>query len=123
MATELLLDVLGTSFSIMADEDEAYLQEILNQYRTAVENTQAISGITNELNVAVLTGFLLCDEINRMKLSMEGESQEVEMRTLNLIAKLDEAIPDREEFTTNHANEHEQKRVEYTDNGKDISAS
>jgi cell division protein ZapA (FtsZ GTPase activity inhibitor) len=102
MATELLLDVLGTSFSIMADEDEAYLREILNQYRTAVENTQAISGITNALNVAVLTGFLLCDEINRMKLNMEGESQEVEMRTLNLIAKLDEAIPDgEEEFSTN----------------------
>jgi cell division protein ZapA (FtsZ GTPase activity inhibitor) len=111
MATELTLNILGTSFSIMADEDEAYLREILAQYSTAVENTQAISGITNALNVAVLTGFLLCDEINRMKLSMEGESQEVEMRTLNLIAKLDEAIPDREEeFTTNHTNEHEQKR-------------
>jgi hypothetical protein len=31
MATELSLDILGTSFSIMADEDEAYLQEILTQ--------------------------------------------------------------------------------------------
>jgi cell division protein ZapA (FtsZ GTPase activity inhibitor) len=103
MATELTFDILGTSFSIMADEDETYLRDILAQYSTAVENTQAISGITNALNVAVLTGFLLCDEINRIKLSMEGESQEVEMRTLNLIAKLDEAIPGEkeEEFTTN----------------------
>jgi cell division protein ZapA (FtsZ GTPase activity inhibitor) len=104
MATELTLDILGTSFSIMADEDEGYLREILAQYRTAVENTQAISGITNALNVAVLTGFLLCDEINRIKLNMEGESQEVETRTLNLIAKLERAIPgevEEEEFTTN----------------------
>jgi cell division protein ZapA (FtsZ GTPase activity inhibitor) len=106
MDTELTLDILGTSFSITADEDEAYLQEILGQFRTAVENTQTISGITNALNVAVLTGFLLCDEINRMKLNMEGESREVEKRTLNLIAKLEQAIPDKEEeFTTN---KHEQ---------------
>jgi cell division protein ZapA (FtsZ GTPase activity inhibitor) len=97
MGTELTLDILGTSFSITADEDEAYLREILGQFRTAVENTQTISGITNTLNVAVLTGFLLCDEINRMKLNMEGESQEVEKRTLNLIAKLDEAIPGEKE--------------------------
>jgi cell division protein ZapA (FtsZ GTPase activity inhibitor) len=104
MATELLLDLLGTSFSIMADEDEDYLREILTQYRTAVENTQAISGITNALNVAVLTGFLLCDEINRIRLSREGESREVETRTLNLIAKLERAIPgdEEEEFTTNN---------------------
>jgi cell division protein ZapA (FtsZ GTPase activity inhibitor) len=103
MSTELVFDILGTSFSITADEDEVYLQEILAQYQTAVENTQAISGITNALNVAVLTGFLLCDEINRRKLSIEGESQEVEMRTLNLIAKLEQAIPGEkeEEFTTN----------------------
>jgi cell division protein ZapA (FtsZ GTPase activity inhibitor) len=103
MGTELTLDILGTSFSITADEDEAYLREILGQFRTAVENTQTISGITNALNVAVLTGFLLCDEINRMKLNMEGESREVEKRTLNLIAKLEQAIPDKEEeFTTNN---------------------
>jgi cell division protein ZapA (FtsZ GTPase activity inhibitor) len=102
MATELTLDILGASFSITADEDEEYLRDILSQYRTAVENTQAISGITNTLNAAVLTGFLLCDEINRMKLSMEGESLELEKRTLNLIAKLEQAIPDKEEeFTTN----------------------
>ncbi|MDR2953193.1 MAG: cell division protein ZapA [Treponema sp.] len=102
MATELSLDILGTSFSIMADEDEAYLREILSQYRTAIENTQSISGITNPLNVAVLTGFLLCDEINKMKIDREGESQELEKRTQNLIAKLDQALKS-EELNTNGA--------------------
>ena len=92
MANELCLDILGTSFTITADEDEAYLKEILLQYREAVENTQSISGINEPLNVAVLTGFLLCDEINKIKLQLGNNSEEVEKRTLNLIAKLDQAL-------------------------------
>ena len=103
MANELYLDILGTSFTITTDEDEAYLREVLSQFREAVENTQSISGISEPLNVAVLTGFLLCDEINKMKLQLEGASadiksadkklsEEVEKRTMNLIAKLDKAL-------------------------------
>jgi cell division protein ZapA (FtsZ GTPase activity inhibitor) len=92
MANELSLNILGTSFTIAADEDEAYLQKVLSQYRAAVENTQSISGITDPLNIAVLTGFLLCDEINKIKQQLEGESVEVRDRTLNLIARLDHVL-------------------------------
>ena len=92
MAGELHLDILGTSFTITADEDEAYLQKVLAQYRAAVENTQSISGISDPLNVAILTGFLLCDEVNKVKQQMEGTSIEIEQRALNLIAKLDQAL-------------------------------
>jgi cell division protein ZapA (FtsZ GTPase activity inhibitor) len=65
MANELCLNILGTSFTITADEDEAYLQKVFTQFQAAVENTESISGINNPLNIAVLTGFLLCDEINK----------------------------------------------------------
>ena len=92
MTNELCLDILGTSFTITADEEEAYLQNIFAQFRAAVENTQSISGIKDPLNVAVLTGFLLCDEINKIKQQLENESIEVNERTMNLIAKLDEAL-------------------------------
>jgi len=99
MANELCLDILGTSFTIMADEDEEYLQDILDQYRAAVENTQSISGINDPLNVAVLTGFLLCDEINKMRLRLgedetrrKSEALEVEERARNLIARLDQVL-------------------------------
>jgi cell division protein ZapA (FtsZ GTPase activity inhibitor) len=91
MANVLTLDLLGTSFTIAADEDETYLKEVLAQYMEAVENTKSISGITDELNIAILTGFLLCDEINKMKL--QNDSEELEKRTLNLIAKLDQVLP------------------------------
>ena len=96
MANELCLDILGTSFTITADEDEAYLQKVLAQYRTAVENTQSISGINDPLNVAVLTGFLLCDEVNKARQQLEGESpdeaREVQERTLRIIARLDQVL-------------------------------
>ena len=92
MANELCLDILGTSFTIAADEDETYLQKVLTQYRAAVENTQSISGINEPLNIAILTGFLLCDEINKIKQQQEGVSVEIEERTLNLIEKLEQAL-------------------------------
>ena len=92
MANELCLDILGTSFTIAADEDEEYLRKVLTQYRAAVENTKNISGINEPLNVAVLTGFLLCDEINKIKQQLESESIQISERTMNLIASLDRAL-------------------------------
>ena len=92
MANELKLDILGTSFTITADEDEMYLKKVLTQYQAAVQNTQKISGINEPLNVAVLTGFLLCDEVNKIKLQTESESTEAHKRTMNIIAALDQAL-------------------------------
>ena len=92
MTNELCLDILGTSFTITVDEDEEYLRKVLTQYRAAVENTKNISGINEPLNVAVLTGFLLCDEINKIKQQLEDESIQISERTMNLIAALDRAL-------------------------------
>jgi cell division protein ZapA (FtsZ GTPase activity inhibitor) len=75
---DLLINVLGTSFSITAGEDPAYLDEVLAQYQVAVANTQGISGRKDPLKVAILTGFLLCDEINKIKLQIEEEQAKVE---------------------------------------------
>ncbi|MCL2213977.1 MAG: cell division protein ZapA [Treponema sp.] len=88
----LKLDILGTSFTITVDEDEDYLNKVLSQYHAAVKNTQSISGINDPLNIAVLTGFLLCDEINKIKQNIENESAEVRERTMKLIATLDKAL-------------------------------
>jgi cell division protein ZapA (FtsZ GTPase activity inhibitor) len=92
MTNELCLDILGTSFTITVDEDEAYLQKVLAQYKAAIENTRAISGINEPLNISILTGYLLCDEINKIKQQLESESIEVQKRTMTLIAKIDQAL-------------------------------
>jgi cell division protein ZapA (FtsZ GTPase activity inhibitor) len=94
MANELCLEILGTKFTITVEEDEEYLQEIFSQYRAAVANTQNISGIKDPLNAAVLTGFLLCDEINKLRLRQgdSDEEQEAEERARNLILRLDQTL-------------------------------
>jgi cell division protein ZapA (FtsZ GTPase activity inhibitor) len=106
MTNDIRLDILGASFTITADEDEEYLNKVLSQYHAAVKNTQNISGITEPLNVAILTGFILCDEFNKIKQRLDDEieakgvlknednweDQEVEDRTLRLITKLEQAL-------------------------------
>ena len=110
MANDLRLDILGASFTITADEDEEYLHKVLLQYQKAVSNTQNISGITNSLNVAVLTGFMLCDEVNKLKQQIDdelaslaqfaakshaenqAENDEVQDRITRLISKLDQTF-------------------------------
>jgi cell division protein ZapA (FtsZ GTPase activity inhibitor) len=102
-SSDLRLDILGTSFSITADEEAAYLEEILAQYRVAVEKTQSISNLKDPLKIAVLTGFLLCDEVRKLRdrNNAEGagtEAQAAEELTMNLIARLDEALEHTSSF-------------------------
>ena len=102
MAGKISFDILGASFSISADENEEYLKKVLEQFNEAVKNTQNISGINEPINVAILTGFLLCDEINkikqrydeinRIKRQSETEFSEAEQRTFKLIESLESAL-------------------------------
>jgi len=100
---ELIIDVLGTSLAITTGDDPAHLNEVLAQYKVMVENTQNISRIQNPLGVAVLTGFLLCDEINKQKQQMEkeqknteeqraGEEMELNRITQKLIDRIDKVL-------------------------------
>jgi cell division protein ZapA (FtsZ GTPase activity inhibitor) len=100
---DLLINVLGASFSITAGEDPAYLDEVLAQYQVAVANTQGISGMKDPLKVAILTGFLLCDEINKIKQQIEedrlktdsqltAEVQELNRITRGIMVNIDKMI-------------------------------
>jgi len=91
--SNLHFDLLGTSFSIAADEDISYLESLLNRYRIILENTRKSTGLDEPLKLAILTGFLLCDEIEKTKKQESREGREAEQRTLNMIARIDEVIP------------------------------
>jgi hypothetical protein len=92
-------DILGKTFSITANKDSAYLEDLLARYRAVLENTRKITGISaaaEPLKLAILSGFLLCDEIEEMKKQKAGEDSEnleAERRILDLIARIDEIIP------------------------------
>jgi len=93
---DLLIDALGTKFSITTNETPAFLDKVLAQYHAAINNTQNISGMKDPLRIAILTGFLLCAEINKLKNQVEKEQtsveQELDRIAWNLIASIDQVI-------------------------------
>ncbi|MDR1326385.1 MAG: cell division protein ZapA [Treponema sp.] len=97
--SDLYIDILGTSLFISAEEEPAYLQGLLVNYRTAIEHIQKAYGLRDPLKTAVLTGFLLCDEIQRMysretakEEAWEHETREADQIALDLIARIDKVL-------------------------------
>jgi cell division protein ZapA (FtsZ GTPase activity inhibitor) len=93
---DLLIDVLGTKFSITTNEAPEFLDKVLTQYHAAIENTQNISGMKDPLKISILTGYLLCAEINKLKIQIEKEQTDVEQEinriTRILIASIDHVM-------------------------------
>jgi cell division protein ZapA (FtsZ GTPase activity inhibitor) len=98
---DLLIDVLGTKFSITTNEDTAFLDKVLSQYQAAVENTQNISGMKDPLKIAILTGYLLCAEINKLKIQIEKEQTGIEAELNRIMRNLIDCI-DHVMEETNH---------------------
>jgi len=99
---DLLIDILGTKFSITTNEDPVFLDKVLAQYRAAIDNTRNISGMKDSLRIAILTGFLLCAEINKLKIQIEDEhsgiEEELNRITRNLIDSINHAMEGNEEL-------------------------
>ena len=102
--SDLDIDILGTTIHISADEESAYLEKLLEKYRRTINNVQRVSGITDPLKTAVLTGFLLSDELektesaknagnpNDRELYSGEETAEAERLTLGMISRLEEVV-------------------------------
>jgi cell division protein ZapA (FtsZ GTPase activity inhibitor) len=95
--SSLRVDLLGTSFSITVDEDPVYLDNLLNRYRRVIESTQSTTGITDPLKIAILAGFNLCDEVEKLRARESSglgvvEAQQAEQLALDLIARMDKAL-------------------------------
>jgi mannose-6-phosphate isomerase len=88
----LHIDVLGTSITIAADEEEAYLKSLLETYKKQVENIRSSTGLQDSLKIAVLAGFVLCDEVEKASKKTGEEEKAAEELTLNIISRLDEAL-------------------------------
>jgi cell division protein ZapA (FtsZ GTPase activity inhibitor) len=88
----LRIDLLGASFSISADEEPSYLQALLARYRKVVEDARAKTGLSDPLKLAILAGILLCDEAEKSRKGSSSDEAEAERLTLDLIARIDEAL-------------------------------
>jgi mannose-6-phosphate isomerase len=95
----LCIEALGTSISISAEEEQDYLNGLLEAYKKAVEDTQASTGIKDPLKAAILTGFLLCDEVEKARMAANQkkntEDREAEALTIDLISRLDGVLDEK----------------------------
>ncbi|MDR0551999.1 MAG: cell division protein ZapA [Spirochaetaceae bacterium] len=97
--TELRIDLLGTSLLLSVNEDPVYLKKLLDGYERLLEETRLNTGINDALKLSLLTGFLLCDKYERLRLSALSDMQpkeaiEAEKITLDLIEKINKALPE-----------------------------
>jgi len=133
---ELNIDVLGCSLSISADENPEYLQSLLGSYKRKLEEIRINTGLKDTLKIAILTGFMLCDELERSKAGKpvnnvqdpgksghDEDFKEAEKLTMNLINRLDDLLgndeskPHPEQF---HNQETGEPRAEKIPEGKPV---
>jgi len=99
--SDLSIDILGTKITISTDEDPQYLNKLLEKYRQTIDNVKRVSSLKDPLKLAVLTGFLLCDDLEKAEQKSKGpgaesphseESGEAELLTAGIISRLEEAL-------------------------------
>ena len=106
------IEVLGTSFTIQTDEDPEYVADIVDYYKTKVQEVRQSVRTGDSLKLAILSGLLAVDELfqqraenaqddTRDSAKGEGDAQKAEQAeeiariTDDLIQQLDESLEDR----------------------------
>ena len=99
--------MLGTSFTIQANEDNQYLEKLLGYYQRITDNVKRIDSIKSPLQVAILSGIMICDELykeKQNKIALENgesvaqisensiDSDELQRITLEMIKKIDKVL-------------------------------
>lgn len=64
---ELHINLLGTSFTIKATEDSAYLEKLLGYYESITKDVSKIDSVKTPLQISILAGIMLCDELYKSK--------------------------------------------------------
>lgn len=102
---KLKIEMLGTSFTIQANEDNEYLEKLLGYYKRITDDVSKIDSIKNPLQTAILAGIMICDELykeKQNKVAMENgeyvpvendmDILEIERRTQEMISKIDKVL-------------------------------
>lgn len=96
----LQIDLLGTSFSIQANESPEYLEKLLDYYKKVVNQVDKEAKIKDSLKVAIISGIMICDELCKEKQKLQFTNQtinkqdlvEAEEIALRIIENIDKVI-------------------------------
>lgn len=102
---KLRIEMLGTVFTIQANENSEYLQKLLGYYKQITDDVEKIDSIKSPLQVAILSGIMLCDELYKEKQNkialengtvLEGQNLEeqnkIEQKTKEMIEKIQKVL-------------------------------
>ena len=104
---KLKIDMLGTSLTLQANEDNQYLEKLLGYYKRITDDVKNIDSIKSSLQVAILSGIMICDELykeKQNKIALENgvfvsqnledskNSDEIQRITLEMIKKIDKVL-------------------------------
>ncbi|HUX13476.1 MAG TPA: cell division protein ZapA [Spirochaetia bacterium] len=92
------IELLGTSFTLQSDEDPEYLADLLDFYRTKIEEISRSVSTRDSLKLAILSALLVTDELFKERRHSQetaaSTGEELGRITEELIAKIDAAMPD-----------------------------
>lgn len=90
------VDILGTSFSAQAAEDDEYLVKLTSYYKAITDSIRNSAGISDPLKISILAGITLVDELYKekqksIKLSKElstDDDKKAEQIAMSMIEKI-----------------------------------
>ena len=86
------IDLLGAEFNIKSDEDPEYLEEVLEVYRSKIEEVRATVGTSDPLKIAILAGILTADDYLKQTGATRTNQAEATKITVGLITELEAAL-------------------------------
>lgn len=67
---KLHINLLGTSFTVQASEDDTYLDQLLGYYERIIEDVSKVASVKTPLQKSILAGIMLCDELYKTKTNL-----------------------------------------------------
>jgi len=103
--SKLKIDLLNTSFTIQANENEDYLKKMYDYYCKIISDLSVVPSIKTPLQKSILAGIMLCDELYKAKSNFaklkngqelppenNTDGEELERRTIAMIDKINKVL-------------------------------
>lgn len=86
------IDLLGAEFNIKTDEDPEYLEEVVQVYRSKIDEVRASVQTPDPLKVAILAGILTADDLLKQTGAQRATETEASQIALRLISEIESAL-------------------------------
>lgn len=89
------IELLGTSFTIRSDEEQAYFDDVVAYLRKRVDDTVARNVVSDPLKVAIVVALNVVDELFKERVANGAAAEDARQAgeiTTRMIAEIDRAL-------------------------------